>query len=443
MKKFLSIALALLLICSVAVACVACQVDKDAVYDKVTKTLKLSKSYEGKSFIEDGIGEANLVRHTDGDTTSFRLKKEGTVITIRYHSIDTPESTGSVEKWGKAASNFVKKMLTPESQIVLESHTGGAAKKDNYGVRYLGYVWFRNSETEDFKCLNLLVVENGYSLNKGTFTSEFPYYTYFDKAENAASKKALHIHSNDDDPLYIDTPIDTTVKELNEKLYNPNVELYPETEGYDAKFFDPNLEMGAKVRFTAYIEDVTITTTYTFSAASYDPVTGEHYAIDLFCMYVNNQQSQLHLGGLYQITGVIQKNGNGFQLTDIKYDTILLERLKDNSIEKQTDYYLTFDSSIDVTPSATRNNYRNTFFTDVTVESVGEVVDGVLTFTGKAAHKKVSGGTDEEITFTFSVKVGTDSYQSKIYSGATLKLCGYQFETGSHKITIASLSAIK
>ena len=437
MKKIVSIVLAVILVCSVAVLCVACNGNGDKVYDKITKTMKLSKSYEGKSFLEDGVGLATVNRYTDGDTTSFRLVKEGTVIAIRYYSIDTPESTGGVEKWGKQASNFTKKILQSATEIVLESSTGGAAEKDAYGTRYLGYVWYRTSATGSFKCLNLQIVENGFSRNTGVYTPAYPYYTYFAKAEAAAERMALHIFSNDDDPLFNDKPVDITLKELEQKL-TPNMELYPDNDGYDPEVYNAEADSGVKIRFTAYIESLVISQsdTHTFKAVEYNLDTGERHDIDVYCMYSNNPQSKLHLGGLYQIIGSIQKSGGGFQVSGITYNTIMLN-IKDNTIEKQFDYYLTFGGTM-----GTSDNYENTFYTAVNVTSVEGVTDGVLTFKGTAAHRNTNGTTDTPVEFTFTVKVGSDNY-SKIAVGASLSFSGYQTVTGSHNITIASLSAIQ
>lgn len=442
MKKILSIVIALLLVCSLSFALVACNDTNDGekIYDKVTKTMKLNKSYEGKSFLTDGIGLATVNRYTDGDTTSFRLVKEGTVISIRYYEIDTPESTGGVEKWGKAASNFTKHILESATEIVLESSTGGAAEKDAYGTRYLGYVWYRTSAGGSFKCLNLQIVENGFSRNTGVNTGVYPYYSYFQKAEEAASRNALHIFSNKDDPLFNDKPIDTSIKELLQKLTpdKTNTE-FADNDGYDPEFYNSDADSGAKVRFMAYMESVTVSPsdTYTFLAVDFNPETGERNEISIYCMYSNNPQSRLHIGGLYQVTGSIQHHGSGFQISGITYNTILLNT-KDNTLEKQSDYYLTFDSG----ESYRHPQYENTLYTSVTVKEVKGVVDGVLTFTGTAAHRKQS-DTDDPIEFTFTVKVGANDNISKIVANATLAIRGYQLVTGSHNIYIASLSAIK
>ena len=130
-------------------------------YDKITSSLKLTENYEGKHFINDGIGSATLLYATDGDTATFRLSPSGDRVTIRFYCVDTPESTGKVQKWGKTASLFTKGILESATEFVLEANTRPASH-DNYGVRYLGYVWYKINANDEFKCLNLELVENGY-----------------------------------------------------------------------------------------------------------------------------------------------------------------------------------------------------------------------------------------------------------------------------------------
>ena len=167
--KILSILLVAVICLAMLVACNNQTFDKSKYYDDVTKTLKLVKSFEGKSFLTEGIGKATLISHTDGDTSRFRLES-GEEIAVRYYQIDTPESTGNVEKWGKAASLFVKDRLLSATEIVLEA-TKTKAEKDSYGTRYLGYVWYKTADYPEFKLLNLEVVENGFSANQGNVSS--------------------------------------------------------------------------------------------------------------------------------------------------------------------------------------------------------------------------------------------------------------------------------
>ena len=91
MKKISSFIIIILVILS-SFAFVACGEKKPEIadntqyYDEITSTLKLQKSYEGKSFLTEGIGSATLDAHTDGDTTRFKLA-QGDVISIRYYQI--------------------------------------------------------------------------------------------------------------------------------------------------------------------------------------------------------------------------------------------------------------------------------------------------------------------------------------------------------------------
>ncbi|MBO5711911.1 MAG: thermonuclease family protein, partial [Acholeplasmatales bacterium] len=133
-----------------------------------------------------------------------------------FYGIDTPESTGEVDKWGVSASLFTKAQINANSEFVLESSTGGAAEKDSYGTRYLGYVWYRNSSSEDWKNLNLLIVENGYSKSTIQNSPQYEYYPFFKKAETFAKDSELHIWSEDEDPNYSDKALSANLKQLNE-----------------------------------------------------------------------------------------------------------------------------------------------------------------------------------------------------------------------------------
>ncbi len=152
-----------------------------------TDNLKLEKSFEGKSFLNNGIGEVELGQLVDGDTAHFRNKGERGTFTLRFLYINTPESTGRIDPWGKAASSFVGNILTNAHQIVLETSDGKSAQLDATGKRDLGLVWYRNSASEEFRLLNLEIVENAYSNYTG---SNGDNDNYVDTFISAASKTA-------------------------------------------------------------------------------------------------------------------------------------------------------------------------------------------------------------------------------------------------------------
>lgn len=433
MKKIFSIAIVLIMLCSCLAVFAAC--NKTGEYDSITKTLKLNKDYEGKSFLTDGVGKAVVSSYTDGDTTRFVLAQGDTVI-IRYYEVDTPESTGGVEKWGKAASNFVKSRLSAATQIVLEA-TGARAVTDNYGSRYLGYVWYKTEADENLKNLNLELVENGFSNNQGQNTSDYPYYSYFSKAEKAAKKHKLHIHSDEDDPLFTEDPIDITLKEFAEfeKEFNPGDKINGNKEA-NVDFYNPESESGGKIRFTAALTSLIIgkSGTYTFTATAFDPTTNEEYSLNVYTMYSNSPGSSMQIGHLYVITGDLQLYYGKFQVSGIQYNEIL--DIKNATVRQQSNYYLTFDSSIKYI-----KQYAATLYGDVTVTEVQAVKDGVLTFTGTTYQAIKDGFKTEQKTFTFSVKA-SDAQAARISVGAVVSLAGYQLVDKSGNITIANFNDI-
>lgn len=395
--------------------------DNTEILSEVTNTCKLTKTYEGKSFLQDGIGEATVAYLTDGDTFTAKLKKEGTNATIRFHSIDTPESTGSVQKWGKAASNFVKERLGKAGvQIVLEA-TATPAELDSYGSRYLGYVWYRYSVSENFKNLNLEIVENGFSENMGNDTTKFPYNEYFKKAENAAHAIKLRMWSDLPDPLYSENPVETTIKDIYDQI-----DIY-----YNAEH-----DSGAKVTIDAYIKSATVSATGTtsFIAAQRDAATGVEYEIQIYGGYSSMSGSKLMVGHYYNIIGDIQKHNSKFQIASIKFNT-MLSNSKGYTTIKQRNYYLVFDNNLEYV-----DNYSDVLYTDVTVVS-SSVENNVLTIEGTAYKRSYSGKSEDTTAFTFRVNV-EEGFVNNFTTGKTFSVQGYQFTENSGVIDILNYSAI-
>lgn len=84
---------------------------------------------------------ATVVRVVDGDTAVFRLS-DGSEEKVRFIGIDTPESTKTVEEYGKEASSYTRKVLTVGRSVVLEKD---AESRDRYG-RLLAYVWLSSPQ---------------------------------------------------------------------------------------------------------------------------------------------------------------------------------------------------------------------------------------------------------------------------------------------------------
>ena len=391
--------------------------DNTQYYDSITSTLKLERSYKGLNFLIDGIGNATVDAYTDGDTTRFVLTDSKDTIVVRYYSIDTRESTGDVEKWGKAASKFTRTQLESAEEIVLEA-TDERAKKDSYGQRYLGYVWYRPAGSTEFKLLNLEIVENGFSENTGINTGDFKYNKYFKEANDFAKSIKLRIYSDLDDPLYSTDPVLMTIKEFWEN-----------TEA----FYDIENEVGSKVEFVAYLESVTKSPsgTYTYNAEEYDPTTGKTYSINVYTGYDSSAASTMKTGHLYRIYGVIQDYYGTFQIAGVNYETIFDIEGYTKVIQK--DYYLTFNSN---QTFVTQNS--QTLYTDATATSV--TTEGDYLLVSATANLRTKNGTNPTaVEYTFKIPT---SFGIEIAVGDTFSLSGYQFEADSKVVTVVNKNNI-
>src|SRR5574344_96331 len=100
--------------------------------------------YADRDFLDEGIGAVTLKTAVDGDTAHFLSVKSSRLIKVRFMGIDTPESTGQIEPWGKKASAFTTGKLESAKTIVLSKEPGEigtAAEADSTGTRFKAYVW--------------------------------------------------------------------------------------------------------------------------------------------------------------------------------------------------------------------------------------------------------------------------------------------------------------
>lgn len=206
MKKLLLITIAFTFILGLY-ACVEDEEPSTELDTSLTDALRLDRDYAGKNFFEDGIAEATLARCIDGDTTHFRVNGER--ISVRYLAVDTPESTGQIEPWGKAASDYVCERLERAETIVLEAETPN--ETGTYG-RHLAYVWYDN------RLLNLEIIEQAFSHAAGV--GNLKYADIFRQAEDKAEPTGRRIWG-EDDPNFSD---ETIIIEYD-VLYN-NIEDY-------------------------------------------------------------------------------------------------------------------------------------------------------------------------------------------------------------------------
>ena len=186
-------------------------------YAMTDTNIRLKNDYKNadgsnKDFFTQGIGEVTPVYYIDGDTTHFRLNDSDnkTLIKARYYGVDTPESTGAVEPYGKAAAEYTKSKIQnayENGTVVISSLnlTSDAAPSVDSNGRYLCMVWInettKDAPYDELYLLNLMLVQNGYSQVKNL--DDFPEFKdTFTSAEMQARDNKLVMFSGEDDPDY-------------------------------------------------------------------------------------------------------------------------------------------------------------------------------------------------------------------------------------------------
>lgn len=272
--------------------------------DYVAKTHIQTETWKTDEFLKTGTGIATLKNGVDGDTAHFYVGKTNYVIQGRFNGVDTPESTGAIEPWGKAASNFTTEALTNAKLIVLESERDDGQRlpeMDSNGTRYMVWVWIsdRTAEEEDgsqLKLLNLQLVQEGYSGAKGATGSV--YQDAFYSADAQAQKKKLHIWSKEEDPLYYYGEASIT--------------------NLMAIFSEPEKHLGEKVYLEGIVTRKLGDNAYIQEDFELEDGTIETYGCYIFTGY--KKYSILKKGNRIGVTGIVAEYYGSYQLTDVSYN---------------------------------------------------------------------------------------------------------------------------
>lgn len=247
--------------------------------------------------------EVTVKTFIDGDTTHFYLDDttafpEG-FAKVRYLAIDTPESTGKIEEWGKSAASFTKEKLRGASAIMLESDTG-IWNFDNNG-RLLAWVWYKADENSEWRNLNLEILQSGYAV--GSNSGQNRYGDTCLSALSQATKQKLYVHSGEQDPSYpygVATPV--SIKELR-----ANPEQYEKV----------------KVALTGLITQDTNGTLY---IQQYDEEDETYYGMSVFYGYnmAITAKQFLKAGNFIYLVGIFQYADavKAYQIGGLEYDAM-------------------------------------------------------------------------------------------------------------------------
>lgn len=248
--------------------------------------------------------EVTVKNFVDGDTTHFNVPTsvmQDGILKARYIAINTPESTGKIEEWGKKASNFTKEKLSNATSIVIESDTS-TWDADSTGGRYLVWVWYKTSDSEEYRNLNIEILQNGLAIASASASNI--YGSTCMSAIAQAKEQKLNVYSGEKDPdYYYGDSVELTLKELRS-----NTEAY---EGMNVAFSGIiTVNNGSS---SVYIEE-------------YDPETDMYYGFTIY--YGFNMDGGgldvLTLGNEARIVGSVQyyETGGTWQVTGLSYDVM-------------------------------------------------------------------------------------------------------------------------
>ncbi len=227
MNNFRKISAIVLLICVVLTSLVACGEKPAGGEGGNGKFIDYASQVKLDMKGANNTVEVKIKQLIDGDTTHFYIDDasfEGDVIKARYLAVNTPESTGQIEEWGKTAANFTKEKLSNAKSIVIESEDSGW-NADSTGERYLLWIWYQTEEGGEYRNLNIELLQEGLAI--ASATSSTKYGEIGIKAIDQAKEHKKHIYSGEKDPnFYYGGCIELTLKELRanpEKYTNKTV----------------------------------------------------------------------------------------------------------------------------------------------------------------------------------------------------------------------------
>ena len=152
----------------------------------------------------------------DGDTTHFEVPAsiEPTgILKARYLGVNTPESTGVIEKWGKQASNFTKEKLSSAETIYIESDDENWNFDNTTSHRCLLWIWYQPQGEMYYRNLNIELLQEGLAIANNSAQNRYGETCM--AAINQAKENKLHYYSNEVDPLFYEGEIqEVTLKAL-------------------------------------------------------------------------------------------------------------------------------------------------------------------------------------------------------------------------------------
>ena len=288
MRKIICFLLSLLMMCSFAMA------ESPAEPVDYAGQLPFNRSSETVK------AEATVKTYVDGDTVHFYVDEqliESGVLKARFLAVNTPESTGKIEEYGKKASAFTREILSQAESIILESDNG-TWNVDSTGSRYLVWVWYKLPGAAEYRNLNVEILQSGLCIANSTANNR--YGSICMSALNQARTLKLNVYSGQKDPdFYYGDAVELTLKELR-----TNIDSYN----------------GIKVAFNGII---TMNSGQSVYVESFDEETGLYYGMSVYYGHglSGDGLDILSVGNEARIVGTVQyyEAGGTWQVSGLSY----------------------------------------------------------------------------------------------------------------------------
>lgn len=354
--------------------------------------------------------EVTVKSFVDGDTVHFLVPESimpSGVLKARFIGIDTPESTGKIEEYGKAASEFTKEKLSRAHSIMIESDDGNW-DFDSTGGRYLVWVWYKAEKAGEYRNLNIELLQNG--LARAYSSANNRYGSTCTAAINRAKANKLNLYSGEKDPdFYYGDAVELTLKELRCGI-----------EGYNGK----------KVAFEGVI---TINSGNGVFIEDYDAETDRYYGISAYYGYGLSGAGLdiLSVGNRARIVGTVQyyEAGGCYQVSGLSYrqmkpdDPNNLQKLSEGNaagyVSISADDFASAMVSIETEAGAAEYKLSDIAM-NTTVEMDGLTVQSVYVAENGCATLTCAAG-DAEVTVRLEpLKVNGEAFDPNTLSGKTI-----------------------
>ena len=308
--------------------------------------------------------EVTVKTYVDGDTTHFLVPEsvsENGLLKARYLAINTPESTGKIEAYGKTAALFTREKLENAAAILIESDDG-KWNPDSNGERMLVWVWYKPAADSDFRNLNLEILQNGLALANSSAQNRYG-EACMQALEQARNLK-LGLYSGEKDPnFHYGEAHELTLREIR---------LHP--EAYENQKVAFEAVITRQIDGKVYVEEYDPELDLYFGMAVYlgHDLSGEGLAI----MSVGNRVrivgtlQYYEAGESWQVSGLsyramrpqdpgnIQKLGEGYAPAYVRTDpqSFVSRKVEVPEEENVFDYaFLTVDSTLSMEGLLVRN----------------------------------------------------------------------------------------